>query len=147
MILSTYPRNVGVAEGMIDADGNLTPDGVSAGIQKATAADGRVGYYQWLQGTSMASPHASGVAALIVSQYGKGSRDFGMNPDAVQRVLEGTASDIACPVPRTVDYLKEGRDASFTATCTGDASFNGFYGHGGVDAWSAVTRGSQYLRG
>ncbi|WP_409490584.1 S8 family serine peptidase [Amycolatopsis sp. cmx-11-12] len=146
-ILSTYPRNVGVAEGNIDAAGNITPDGVTAGIQKATAADGRVGYYQWLQGTSMASPHAAGVAALIVSQYGKGSRDFGMNPDAVQRVLEGTASDIACPVPRTVDYLKEGRDASFTATCTGDASFNGFYGHGAVDAWSAVTRGSQYLRG
>ncbi|MFK0245678.1 S8 family serine peptidase [Amycolatopsis azurea] len=146
-ILSTYPRNVGVAEGNIDAAGNVTPTGVTAGVQKATAADGRVGYYQWLQGTSMASPHATGVAALIVSQYGKGSRDFGMNPDAVQRVLEGTASDIACPVPRTVDYLKEGRDASFTATCTGDASFNGFYGHGAVDAWSAVTRGSQYLRG
>ncbi|ANN15225.1 serine protease [Amycolatopsis orientalis] len=146
-ILSTYPRNVGVAEGNIDAAGNITPDGVTAGIQKATTADGRVGYYQWLQGTSMASPHATGVAALIVSQYGKGSRDFGMDPDAVQRVLEGTASDIACPVPRTVDYLDEGRDASFTATCVGDASFNGFYGHGAVDAWSAVTRGSKYLRG
>jgi len=146
-ILSTYPRNVGVAEGNIDEAGNITPEGVTAGIKKATTADGRVGYYQWLQGTSMASPHAAGVAALIVSQYGKGSRDFGMNPDAVQRVLEGTASDIACPVPRTVDYLDEGRDASFTATCTGDASFNGFYGHGAVDAWSAVTRGSQYLRG
>ncbi|WP_037317228.1 S8 family serine peptidase [Amycolatopsis orientalis] len=146
-ILSTYPRNVGVAEGNIDAAGNITPDGVTAGIQKATAADGRVGYYQWLQGTSMASPHATGVAALIVSQYGKGSRDFGMDPDAVQRVLEGTASDIACPVPRTVDYLDEGRDASFTATCVGDASFNGFYGHGAVDAWSAVTHGAQYLRG
>ncbi|KZB87809.1 S8 family serine peptidase [Amycolatopsis regifaucium] len=146
-ILSTYPRNVGVAEGKIDAAGNITPDGLDDGVQKATTADGRVGYYQWLQGTSMASPHATGVAALIVSQYGKGSRDFGMNPDAVQRVLEGTASDIACPVPRTVDYLDEGRDASYTATCVGDASFNGFYGHGAVDAWSAVTRGSQFLRG
>jgi subtilisin family serine protease len=146
-ILSTYPKNVGVAAGNIDADGNITPAGATAGIQKATAADGRVGYYQWLQGTSMATPHATGVAALIVSQYGKPSRgDFGLSPDAVQRVLEGTASPIACPVPRTVDYLKEGRDATFTATCEGDPSFNGFYGHGAVDAYAAVTRGSQYLK-
>jgi hypothetical protein len=41
----------------------------------------------------------------------------------------------------------EGRNASYTATCVGDASFNGFYGHGAVDAWSAVTRGGEFLRG
>jgi len=146
-ILSTYPKNVGVAAGNIDANGDLTPAGVTAGIQKATAADGRVGYYQWLQGTSMATPHAVGVAALIVSQYGKaGPGGFGLSPDKVQRVLEGTASQIACPVPRTVDYLKEGRDATFTATCEGDPSFNGFYGHGAVDAFAAVTRGAPFLK-
>ncbi len=146
-ILSTYPKNVGVAAGNIDAAGNITPAGATLGIQKATAADGRVGYYQWLQGTSMASPHATGVAALIVSQYGKASHgDFGLSPDKVQRVLEGTASPIACPVPRTVDYLKEGRDATFTATCEGDASFNGFYGHGAVDAYAAVTHGAPFLK-
>ena len=145
-ILSTYPRNVGVAAGYIDATGTITPAGVSVGIQKTTAADGRVGFYRWLQGTSMAAPHAAGVAALIVSEYGSPSHgELGLNPDVVQRVLEGTASDVACPVPRTVDYLDEGRDASYTATCVGDASFNGFYGHGAVDAWSAVTRGGQYL--
>ena len=38
------------------------------------------------------------------------------------------------------------RDATFTATCEGDPSFNGFYGHGAVDAYAAVTRGSQYLK-
>jgi subtilisin family serine protease len=148
LILSAYPQNVGVAEGTIDAAGNITPDSVAAGIQKATAPDGRVGYYQWLQGTSMATPHAVGVAALIVSQYGKPSRGgFGLDPDTVQRVLEGTAAKVACPVPRTVDYLKEGRDASFTATCEGTPDFNGFYGHGAVDAYAAVTHGGSLLPG
>jgi subtilisin family serine protease len=56
-----------LAEGTVDEDGNITPLGEELGVRKATAEDGRVGYYQWLQGTSMASPHASSVAALVVS--------------------------------------------------------------------------------
>ncbi|PXY21258.1 S8 family serine peptidase [Prauserella muralis] len=144
MILSAYPRNIAVAEGNVDAKGRITPQGRELGVLRASAADGTVGYYQYLQGTSMAAPHASGVAALIVSQYG-GQRlgDFGMSPDAVERVLLGTAAEIACPVPATVDYLDEGRDESFTATCTGTEEFNGFYGHGAVDAYAAVTAGRQ----
>ncbi len=145
-ILSTMPRNVALAAGLIDAGNNITPAGVTAGIQKATKPDGTVGFYQWLQGTSMASPHAAGVAALIVSQYGKYSGgQVTMNPDRVQKVIEGTAFKTPCPTPRTVDYLKEGRDASFTATCEGDVQFNGFYGHGQVDAYAAVTRGAEFL--
>ncbi|QKV72702.1 S8 family serine peptidase [Amycolatopsis sp. Hca4] len=142
-ILSTYARSVGVAAGYIDAAGEITPAGAAVGIGKETTADGRAGYFRWLQGTSMAAPHAAGVAALIVSQYGHPTPGggFGLDPDVVQRILEQTASKIACPVPRTVDYLDESRDASYTATCAGDASFNGFYGHGAVDAWSAVTHG------
>ncbi|MFC4854025.1 S8 family peptidase [Actinophytocola glycyrrhizae] len=147
MILSTYPKNVGIAEGMIDpATGEVTPDGVEFGVQQACRGS-VCGYYQFLQGTSMASPHASGVAALIVSEYGKfrGGK-ASMNPDAVQRVIEQTAFARPCPTPRTVDYLDEGRDASYTATCAGGTEFNGFYGHGNVDAWAAVTMGRKYLR-
>ncbi|GAB2456100.1 S8/S53 family peptidase [Jatrophihabitans fulvus] len=148
LILSAYPKNVAIAEGAVDAaTGEITEAGVAAGVQKS--CKGTVcGYYQFLQGTSMASPHAAGVAALIVSQYGKpGKGGFGMAPAAVQRVLEGTAFEIPCPVPATVDYTKEGRDASFTATCVGTSAYNGFYGHGSVDAYAAVTKGKAYLKG
>jgi subtilisin family serine protease len=145
-ILSAYPRNVGVAEGNIDAAGNITPKGVGLGVQKACMANGTCAYYQFLQGTSMASPHAAGVAALIVSQYAKFSHgDATLSPTKVQRVLEGTAFKIPCPVPPTVDYLREGRDDTYTATCQGTLNFNGFYGHGSVDAWTAVTHGAQFL--
>jgi subtilisin family serine protease len=146
LILSTYPRNVGVAEGTIDAAGNITPAGVALGVQRACMANGTCGYYQFLQGTSMASPHAAGVASLIVSQYGRFSRgNASLSPTKVQRVLEGTAFKVPCPNPPTVSYANEGRDPSFDATCQGTLNFNGFYGHGVVDAWSAVTRGNQFL--
>ncbi|WP_449224287.1 S8 family serine peptidase [Amycolatopsis pigmentata] len=145
-ILSAYPRDVAVEDGNVDADGNVTPDGAEAGVRKATTADGHIGYYQYLQGTSMATPHATGVAALIISHYGRpGPGGFGLNPDAVRRILEGTAAKAPCPEPRTVDYLKEGDDASYTAICEGTPDFNGFYGHGMVDAYAAVTRGGPYL--
>jgi subtilisin family serine protease len=146
-ILSAYPQHVGVIDGNIDAAGNITEQGAALGVQKACKADGSCGYYQFLQGTSMASPHAAGVAALIVSQYAKFSQgDAVLSPNKVRGVLEGTAFKIPCPNPPTVDYLREGRTAEFTATCEGTLDFNGFYGHGSVDAWSAVTRGGQFLR-
>jgi subtilisin family serine protease len=147
LILSTYPRNVALAEGAIDEAGNITPDGLAAGVKKAVQGD-KVGYYQYLQGTSMAAPHASGVAALVVSQYGKKDKKnpgLTLDPDKVEKVLYKTAIQRACPNPRTVSYVNVGRTPEFDATCEGDAKFNGFYGHGIVDAYGAVTRGGQFL--
>ncbi|MBP2475902.1 subtilisin family serine protease [Crossiella equi] len=148
-ILSTYPKNVLQAEGVVDADGNITEAGVKAGVKKYVQGD-KVGYYNYLQGTSMASPHAAGVAALIVSQYGKNDRKhpgtLTLDPDKVENVLYKTATKRPCPTPRTVDYLKEGRSDEFTATCEGTTQFNGFYGHGIVDAWNAVTRGAEFAK-
>ena len=69
-----------------------------------------------------------------------------MSADAVKRVLYGTAAKRACPVPPTVSYLNIGRSAEFTATCVGTEAFNGFYGHGIVDAYGAVTRGAELLQ-
>ncbi|GDY32862.1 serine protease [Gandjariella thermophila] len=150
LILSAYPRNVALAAGAIDAEGNVTAAGQAVGVQKFCSG-ATCGYYQYLQGTSMATPHVVGVAALIVSQYGRPDpRHRGtltMSPDAVERVLEGTATRRPCPVPATVSYENVGRSAEFTATCEGTEAFNGFYGHGIVDAYGAVTRGAAFLRG
>ncbi len=147
-ILSVYPQNVAVALGDVDAAGNVTPQGVAAGVQKYCHPP-ICAYYRFLEGTSMASPHAAGVAALTVSQYGKADPvrpgTLTMAPDKVERVLFGTAHRVPCPTPRTVSYEHLGRPAEFNATCEGDLAFNGFYGHGIVDAYAAVTRGGEFL--
>lgn len=141
-ILSTAPLHVLQAEGLVDAAGNVTEDGVAFGVQKSCNDEGDCGYYQFLQGTSMASPHASGVAALAVSAHGAQDADvkrgYTLAPDAVRDLLTTTATDHACPVGGVQSYVREGRSPEFTATCVGDAEFNGFYGAGIVNALGVV---------
>ncbi|NNM47274.1 S8 family serine peptidase [Knoellia koreensis] len=139
LILSTAPLHVLQAEGAVDEDGNITPDGEAAGVMKECVK--RVcGYYQYLQGTSMASPHAAGVAALAVSAHGRvdGKRGLTMAPDAVAMLMMRTATDHACPPGGVRSYAQEGRSAEWTATCVGNADFNGFYGAGIVNALGVV---------
>lgn len=68
--------------------------------------------WSWAAGTSMASPHASGVAALIIGKSG-GS----MSPAQVEAALKKSADDI----------FKNGRDI--------------YAGHGRVNAYRAVADG------
>jgi lantibiotic leader peptide-processing serine protease len=99
-------------------------------------------YWRYLQGTSMASPHAVGVAALIVAEYGKKDRRHGglkLNPDKVERILRRTATDTACPEPRLYDYPEPASGDQYTAFCDGPPQDNGFYGDGIVSALGAVS--------
>jgi subtilisin family serine protease len=150
-ILSTYPVNVLQAAGRVDANGDITPAGLALGDQKACPAGvtdyTQCGYYGFLQGTSMASPHVTGVAALIVSQYGnRDSKHGGLSlaPRKTERILVGSAAEHACPTPPLQTYTDEGRSTEFNALCEGTSAFNGFYGSGIVDAYTAVTGGKSY---
>jgi subtilisin family serine protease len=134
LILAAYPENVAREFGEINADGTPNSPFVLRDCRGSTCA-----YYQYLQGTSMASPHAVGVLALIVGAHKHGKK---LSPDAAQRILEQTATDHACPTPRLHSYADKGRGPEYNALCEGTPQFNGFYGHGIADALRAV-RGAE----
>ncbi|TVT18643.1 S8 family serine peptidase, partial [Amycolatopsis rhizosphaerae] len=89
------------------------------------------GGYAPLCGTSMAAPHVSGVAALIASAHP------GYGPRQLREALYRTARPMPCPA----DYDLTG-DGHQDAYCTGYTAYNGFYGHGMVDARAALTAGA-----
>ncbi|GAB3902306.1 hypothetical protein GCM10029964_092520 [Kibdelosporangium lantanae] len=148
LITSTFSASAAQEAGWVTPTGDVTEAGAANGIVKA-GKDGNPAYYYPAQGTSMAAPVVAGIAGLIISQYGQHRGDrVRMDADAVQRRLEGTATPTPCPTPRTVDYTPLGRPADWTATCEdGPGGVNGFYGHGVVDAWRAVTQDQWGLAG
>ena len=64
----------------------------------------------WMSGTSQAAPMVSGVAALIISKYGR------MNPGELKNHIAQTADDLGKP----------GKDP--------------YYGRGRINAYNAVTQ-------
>jgi subtilisin family serine protease len=72
--------------------------------------------YVCVQGTSMASPHAGGVTALIVSEFGTlgADGDVKMSPTKVEQYLQATAIDI------------------------GESGYDECFGNGRIDALRAV---------
>jgi subtilisin family serine protease len=135
LILAAYPAS--------DPDDLINPDGTpNTPFAVRDCRGSTCAYYQWIQGTSMASPHAVGVAALIISKYGdRRGGGVTLNPLLTQAYLEGTATDTPCMTPNPFSYVPFGRDASYTTFCEGTPVYNGVYGHGIVDALAAVTQG------
>ncbi|MEU0301253.1 S8 family serine peptidase [Streptomyces sp. NPDC006175] len=94
------------------------------GLILSTLPGGGFGYKA---GTSMASPHVAGVAALIKSTHPRASAG------AVKALLTLQADATACGAPYDIDG-----DGTVDAVCEGGKQYNGFYGAGVVDALDAV---------
>jgi lantibiotic leader peptide-processing serine protease len=136
LVWSSYPLDVAIEEGLANPDGTPTDDFST----RYCDSRGRCGFYTTLQGTSMASPHVAGVAALVVDRYGRTTRGGGkaLDPATVRRILERTATDHACPAGGVEIYTDEGRPAEFNAACVGTPAENSLYGEGIVNAARAV---------
>jgi subtilisin family serine protease len=83
--------------------------------------------YMYLNGTSMAAPHAAGVAALVVQMHPNWS------PGAVKSAVERSASHLDCPP----NWQPLGPNDERT-TCYGNGGRTSFFGHGLVDAEAAA---------
>ena len=87
--------------------------------------------YCYQQGTSMASPHAAGVVALIMST--------GLtSPGAVTARLLNTADPIGCPADTSIYGFFPAVDNGAPQVCQGGVGYNSFNGHGQVNALTAL---------
>ncbi|MEV0980996.1 S8 family serine peptidase [Streptomyces sp. NPDC049915] len=98
----------------------------TSGLILGTLPGGKWGY---MAGTSMATPHVAGVAALIKSTHPHAS------PALVKALLYAEADATPCTDPYDIDA-----DGKVDAVCEGTKNRNGFYGWGMADALDAVTK-------
>ncbi|MDR3084040.1 MAG: S8 family serine peptidase [Streptomyces sp.] len=135
-VSATGPTN---AKSYYSSYGNHVVDVAGPGGDKLVSADtpskdGRIlstmpnNQYAFLQGTSMASPHVAGVAALLKSAHPNAT------PEQLQALLKAQADNPGCPK----DPYDYNGDGVVDATCAGGKRVNGFYGFGIVNALRAV---------
>ncbi|MGW2639687.1 S8 family serine peptidase [Streptomyces sp. NPDC001348] len=87
------------------------------------------GKWGYMAGTSMATPHVAGVAALIKSTHPHASAAL------VKALLYAEADATPCTDPYDING-----DGKVDAVCEGPKNRNGFYGWGTADALAAVTK-------
>lgn len=87
------------------------------------------GTWGYMSGTSMATPHVVGVAALIKSTHPHASAA------EVKKLLYKEADATSCTDPYDIDG-----DGTVDAVCEGGKGANGFYGAGIADALDAVRK-------
>lgn len=92
-----------------------------ATVNRAVVSGG--GRYVWISGTSMSSPHAAGVAALIRDQHPN------MPQGAVAALLRSSATPLSCPANWPANDPRQ---------CTGGSGQTSFFGAGMVNALEAV---------
>ena len=85
--------------------------------------------YAWLNGTSMAAPHVTGVAALVIQLHP------GWSPSAVAAALKRTATPMSCPP----NWQPLGPNDERITCKGGSDGHTSFFGAGMVDA-AAATR-------
>jgi subtilisin family serine protease len=139
IVLAAYPKSLAELNKELNPDGTPNVPYVVRDCQVTICA-----YYQYLQGTSMAAPHAVGVAALVASRLGKPDKFHPgrrLNVDKTRRVLYRTSTNQPCPQPRTYHYTRirpTGEVVESNASCAGSPDKNGFYGRGIVNAYLAA---------
>jgi len=129
-VLSSWPAKLAQAE-------------LAAGANPAQYVTDGQNYWKRIQGTSMASPHATGVAALVVAEKGRLDPKHGgltLAPAKTERIMRNQATNTPCPEPRLFDYPEPNSGPQYTARCDGDADRNGFYGDGIIDAGAVGAR-------
>jgi len=82
--------NISAPGGDMTYDGDLTQDEIDTPLHHGIFSTVINNDYGWLEGTSMATPHVSGVAALVVSYL----KDKSLTNTELYNILEGSVDDV-----------------------------------------------------